>query len=251
SIPVSATMPAATASASPTPTPAPATNATSFDSFVASRKAGFAQAGVYVPINVSFWKNQRRLNTLFIAPLAKGGVMTITGNKQTAEATVFGDDDVYNFFSFGIRVGHFRYRRLTNPCPLNAEGVPTRPSPPNDDCEVNEDYAPELVSWLDITRGKWENFDLMELTDLVDAAGNPIRRPVRRWRWQAEGRLKIPETPFLVGFDGNFGKGPDDLRFGFGIRFDVGRVLRTLKIADALEKEQAQPKENPQPTPAK
>ncbi|HEX8748988.1 MAG TPA: hypothetical protein VF717_17565 [Pyrinomonadaceae bacterium] len=239
SIPVSATLPTAAASASPTPTPAPAA-ATSFDSFVASRKAGFAQAGVYVPINVSFWINQRRRNTLFVAPLAKGGVMTITGDRQTAEATVFGDDDVYNFFSYGIRLGHFRYHRLSNPCKPDALGRPTREKP-TDDCEVYEDYAPELVSWLDITRGKWENFDLMEPTTLLDVAGNIIRRPVRRWRWQAEGRLKIPETPFIIGFDGNFGKGPDDLRFGFGIRFDVGRVLRTLKIADALEKEAAQP----------
>jgi hypothetical protein len=47
--------------------------------------------------------------------------------------------------------------------------------------------------------------------------------------------LKIPETPFIVGFDGNFGKGRDDLRFLFGARFDVGKIMRTLKIAAAQD----------------
>jgi hypothetical protein len=81
------------------------------DTFITSKKAGFAQAGVYLPVNVTAWKNQRELNTLFIAPLAKGGVMTITGDRRTAEAETFGDDDVFNFYSFGIRLGHFRYPR--------------------------------------------------------------------------------------------------------------------------------------------
>ena len=58
-----------------------------------------------------------------------------------------------------------------------------------------------------------------------------VRR--RPWRIEALGRLKIPETPFIVGFDGNFGKGPDDLRFIFGTRFDIGKIMRTLKLAAA------------------
>lgn len=152
---------------------------------------------------------------------------------------MFGDDDVYNFFSFGVRLGHFRYPRLVKPCPLNSQGVPTRANP-TDDCEVFEDYGPELVSWLDITTGRWENFELVVPSGQFDAAGNPITVRERRWRYQAEGRLKIPETPFLVGFDGNFGKGPDDLRFGFGIRFDVGRVIQTLKLREIFETQQTQ-----------
>ncbi len=199
------------------------------DTFITSKKAGFAQAGVYLPVNVTAWKNQRELNTLFIAPLAKGGVMTITGDRRTAEAETFGDDDVFNFYSFGVRLGHFRYPRLRHPCTA---------FPKDENCDSFADYAPELISWLDITMGRWENFELTIPTGQLDGDGNPITTRQRRWRYQAEGRLKIPETPFMVGFDGNFGQGPDDLRFGFGMRFDVAKLIHRLKL-QALFEEQA------------
>ncbi len=203
--------------------------ANQLDTFITSKKAGFAQAGVYLPINVTAWKNQRELNTLFIAPLAKGGVMTITGDRRTAEAETFGDDDVFNFYSFGVRLGHFRYPRLRHPCTA---------FPKDENCDSFADYAPELISWLDITMGRWENFELTIPTGQLDGDGNPITTRQRRWRYQAEGRLKIPETPFMVGFDGNFGQGPDDLRFGFGMRFDVAKLIHRLKL-QALFEEQA------------
>ena len=206
-------------------------DANQLDTFITSKKAGFAQAGVYVPVNVTGWKNQRELNTLFIAPLAKGGVMTITGDRRTAEAETFGDDDVFNFYSFGVRLGHFRYPRLRHPCAA---------FPKDDNCDSFADYAPELISWLDITTGRWENFELTIPTGQLDGDGNPITTRQRRWRYQAEGRLKIPETPFLVGFDGNFGQGPDDLRFGFGMRFDVAKLIHRLKLQAMFEEEEAQ-----------
>ena len=206
------------------------------DTFITSKKAGFAQAGVYLPVNVTAWKNQRELNTLFIAPLAKGGVMTITGDRRTAEAETFGDDDVFNFYSFGVRLGHFRYPRLRHPCTA---------FPQDENCDSFADYAPELISWLDITTGRWENFELTIPTGQLDADGNPITTRQRRWRYQAEGRLKIPETPFMVGFDGNFGQGPDDLRFGFGMRFDVAKLIHRLKLQALFEEEAArQPANN-------
>jgi hypothetical protein len=201
------------------------------DAFITSKKAGFAQAGVYLPINVTAWKNQRELNTLFIAPLAKGGVMTITGDRRTAEAETFGDDDVFNFYSFGVRLGHFRYPRLRHPCTA---------FPNDDNCDSFADYAPELISWLDITMGRWENFELDIPTGQLNGDGNPITTRQRRWRYQAEGRLKIPETPFMVGFDGNFGQGPDDLRFGFGMRFDVAKLIHRLKLQALFEEQAAQ-----------
>jgi hypothetical protein len=186
------------------------------DTFISSRKAALVQVGVYAPINVTAWKHERLTNTLFIAPIAKGGIQTITSNQTSAEATILGDDDVFNFFSLGVRFGHYKYPRPRG-------------------FETEADLAPELISWLDITTGRWENFELQIPTGQNDQSGNPIKTRQRRWRYQAEGRLRIPETPFLVGFDGNFGDGPDDVRFGFGIRFDVGRIISKLKIFEVPE----------------
>lgn len=240
--------------------------ADSFDTFVKSKKAGFAQIGAYAPVNVSYWRNQRELNTLFIGPLAKVGVLTINGDSQTAEAETFGEDDVYRFYSFGVRLGHFRYPRLKNPCPdlgevTDARGRKKNPdeteadyrkrmSPFADrDCETEADYAPELVSWLDISRGKYENFAVPVPTGQLDDGGNPITRLEERWRWQAEGRLKIPETPFIVGFDGNFGDGPDDLRFGFGMRFELGKLIHRLKLQQFLEAKEEEKEKKEEETP--
>ncbi|HEX8293850.1 MAG TPA: hypothetical protein VF570_18945, partial [Pyrinomonadaceae bacterium] len=147
---------------------------------------------------------------------------------------------------------HFRYPRLKNPCAARGElkDARGRRRKPNEteaeyrertspfadrECETEEDYAPELVSWLDISRGKYENFAVSVPTGQNDDDGNPITRLENRWRWQAEGRLKIPETPFIVGFDGNFGEGPDDLRFGFGMRFELGKLIHRLKLQQFLE----------------
>jgi hypothetical protein len=158
-------------------------------------------------------------NALFIAPLVKGGILTTTG-QQTAEARQFGGDDVFNFYSFGAMLGHFRLH-----------GKRTG----RDSFIPNKDIAPELISWLAITYGRWENFEIETPTGQKDAMGNDILWRRRPYRWEALGRLKIPETPFIVGFDGNFGKGPDDVRFIFGTRFDIGKILRTLKVASAQD----------------
>jgi hypothetical protein len=228
SIPVTA---AATPSASPSPTPSPtpACNTADCVAFITSRKAAMMQAGIYLPMywNFTIWDRKVRVlgrsdrtetNALFIAPLAKGGILTTTG-QQTAEAKQFGKDDVFNFFSYGIMIGHFRLHGTHT----GSEFIP------------NPDIAPELISWLAITRGRWENFEVETPTGMKDAAGNDILWRQRPYRWEALGRLKIPETPFIIGFDGNFGKGPDDVRFLFGTRFDIGKILHTLKVASAQD----------------
>ncbi len=200
--------------------------------FITSQKAAMMQAGVYVPLYADFmtWRREvRRLNgtlsryernALFLAPLAKGGILTVTGNTQTAEAKQFGADDVFNFFSFGGMLGHFRLHTKET-----AEGW-----------EINPDIAPELISWLTISAGRWENFEIEVPSGQKNAAGQDILVRRRPWRYEALGRLKIPETPFIIGFDGNFGKGPDDVRFIFGTRFDIGKILHTLRVAEALDK---------------
>jgi hypothetical protein len=200
------------------------------ETFLASKKAAMMQAGIYLPMywGVTSWfrKVQREnnfrweKNALFIAPLAKGGIATITGDQQTAEGQRFGKDDVFNFFSFGAMLGHYRLHTRIND---------------NGDYENNPNIAPELISWLTLTAGRWENFEIEVPTGDKDAMGNDINVRQRPWRIEALGRLKIPETPFIVGFDGNFGKGRDDLRFLFGARFDVGKIMRTLKIAAAQD----------------
>jgi hypothetical protein len=201
------------------------------ESFLTSKKAAMMQAGIYLPMYWDFTTWFRRVqrekdyrwekNALFIAPLAKGGIVTVTGDRQTAEAQQFGKDDVFNFFSFGAMLGHFRLH--------------TRKKDGSTEYESNPNIAPELISWLTLSMGRWENFEIEVPTGDKDAMGNDINVRQRPWRIEALGRLKIPETPFIIGFDGNFGKGPDDLRFLFGTRFDIGKIMRTLKLAAAQD----------------
>jgi len=203
------------------------------ETFLSSKKAAMMQAGIYLPMYWDFTTWFRRVerpdktyrwekNALFIAPLAKGGIVTITGDRQTAEAQQFGGDDVFNFFSFGAMLGHFRLHM--------------RKKDGGKEYESNPNIAPELISWLTLSAGRWENFEIEVPTGDKDAMGNDINVRRRPWRIEALGRLKIPETPFIIGFDGNFGKGPDDLRFLFGTRFDIGKIMRTLKLASAEDK---------------
>jgi hypothetical protein len=193
--------------------------------FLTSEKVARMEAGVYLPIYTTQWRqisstvdsdHNKWGNALFVAPLIKGGIQTIVGDRtnSTAEALRFGGDDVYNFYSFGAMIGHLALNR------------------------DKRNVAPSLVSWLSLSMGRFENFEYLRPTGTNDADGNPLTTRVRPWRVEALGRLKIPETPFVIGFDGNFGKGPDDLRFMFGLRFDIGKVLRTLKIAQAQGLEQ-------------
>ena len=210
------------------------------EGFITSKKAALMQAGIYLPIYGDLTTWYRKVtrqdhsfrwekNALFIAPLAKGGVMTITGDRETSEAQQFGGDDVFNFYSFGMMLGHQRLhsRRKRNEFG-NYEFNPLTHKPI---WEANPNIAPELISWLTLSVGRWENFEIMVPTGQKNAAGEEIKVRERPWRVEALGRLKIPETPFIIGFDGNFGKGPDDLRFIFGTRFDIGKLMRTLKLA--------------------
>jgi len=191
------------------------------EEFITSRKAAMMQAGIYFPMYWDFTRWNRRVvrpddsyrdeeNALFIAPLAKGGIMTITDGRETSEGQQFGGDDIFNFYSFGVMLGHFRLPKSKN-------------------------ISPELISWMTLSAGRWENFEHRIPTGEKDPLGEDIFVRRRPWRIEALGRLKIPETPFIVGFDGNFGKGPDDLRFIFGTRFDIGKVMRTLKLAAAKD----------------
>jgi hypothetical protein len=179
------------------------------DCFLASRKVAMMQVGGYLPMTFKpfRWDFDGQANVVFLAPLAKAGIQTITSREEGLPS-----DDVYNFFSFGTRLGHFKLGE--------------------------QNRSPELISYLDLTYGKWENFDLRRG---LGSDGKPVTDPMkvvytlrrRPFRIGAEGRLKIPQTPMFVGFDGNFGDGPDDLRFILGTRFDVGKLIgRLQKLRD-------------------
>lgn len=206
-----------TTATNPTPTPTPASgNSTgckdnaSIDCFLASRKVATMQIGGYAPAYFSWmkWEFNKSDNAIFIAPLAKAGIQTIT-SQEVERNNLLRGDDVFNFFGFGARIGHFQLS--------------------------NRNRSPELISYLDIVSGKWENFDLQ--TPVLDKNRMPVlnedKTPAilkhRDWRIGIEGRLKIPQTPLFVGFDANLGKGPDDLRFVFGMRFDMGKLFGSLK----------------------
>ena len=210
------------------------------EGFITSKKAALMQAGIYLPMYGGLTTWYRKVtrqdhsfrwekNALFVAPLAKGGIMTITGDRETSEGQQFGGDDVFNFYSFGMMLGHYRLHARRQRDYESGRYLNNRFGRPL--WEPNPNIAPELISWLTISAGRWENFEIMVPTGQKNALGEEIKVRERPWRIEALGRLKIPETPFIVGFDGNFGKGPDDLRFIFGTRFDIGKLMRTLKLA--------------------
>jgi hypothetical protein len=194
-------------------TPAAATTPT----FAESQKAALLQIGLFAPITTTRWTSGKENYEFFIAPIVKGGIQTITGTTVSAEAANLGGDDLFNFGAFGARIGHNK--------------VYSDPG-----------KAAQMISYIDFTTGRWENFEICEnhLTSGGSAFirqeacpstsldGTTIRR-VRPYRYGFEGRLKIPTLPLFVGFDANAGRGPDDLRFLFGTRFDVGDLMEKLK----------------------
>jgi hypothetical protein len=198
-------------------TPPAATTAT----FAESQKAALLQAGMFVPIAISEWTSNTRKYQMFIAPIAKAGIQTITGNSISAEARNLGSDDLFNFGAMGARLGHVEIER--------------------DGGSDDFNKAPRIISYIDLTFGRWENFEHCE-QPFINAGSAQIKqlacpdtsldgttmRRVRPYRFGFEGRLKIPSLPLFVGFDANAGRGPDDLRFLFGTRFDVGDLLKEL-----------------------
>lgn len=178
------------------------------DAFVTSRKVSVLQGGAYIPFLIP-----RKDNTqFFIAPIAKGGIQTITGERDTTEAKLFEGDDVYSFYSFGFRLGRYVW-------------------------DEGQD-RPALAGYLDFTKGEWENFERSFEREILDDMGIPIPDPddptktlkatirERPWRFGVEGRLIFRQ--FLIGVDVNAGKGPDDVRFLFGVEFDWEQVKGAL-----------------------
>lgn len=94
----------------------------------------------------------------------------------------------------------------------------------------SRDEAPETLSYLDFTFGRFSNLESLVQTSTLAASRE------RLWRISAEGVLKIPSTPLIIGMSANVGMSNpgapkvvraagDDLRFLFGAKFDVSKIL--------------------------
>jgi hypothetical protein len=173
-----------------------AAEAATEDTFLVSRKAALIHFGIYTPFygRMTMWRYQGHPNALFVAPVLRMGVQTINRGDEALNFSGEEDDNVYYFWSGGLGIGHYKL-------------------------SDSKDRAPELISYLHITRGKFENFRRLD--------DSPSFKPLR---WAVEGRLKIPETPMQVGLDANFGRGPDSVSFVFATRFDIGELFGKLKV---------------------
>ena len=200
----------------------PATPPDTLSTFLVSQKAASLQAGAYFPLIISNWEYQKTPNSIFIAPISKIGFTTPV---TAPDANAVNPDRFYVFYGWGGRVGHYRMSRTRN-------------------------EAPELLSYLDVIVGRWGNLPVTLSAPLhdskgapvLDAQGNPVLVDLaeRRFRIGIEGLLKVPTTPFVVGFSANIGQNffsqnqklaaKDDLRFFFGAKFDVGRLLGKLQL---------------------
>lgn len=190
---------------------------TTFDTFLANRKTARLDVGAYFPLIVKSWRYRGAPNSLFLAPIAKLGFDTPAGDLSqalptssgtsatTGPVTAINTTNFYTFYDFGGRFGHYAM-------------------------SSSRDEAPEIVSYLDVMIGRFSNLESL----LQNSGGTPFR--ARLWRLSAEGILKVPSTPLIIGFNANVGfsnpgapplfrRAGDDLRFLFGARFDVGKLL--------------------------
>jgi hypothetical protein len=178
-----------------------------FGNFIANKKGVLMQVGAYAPIfdhDRMTWTYQGSKNALFFGPLGRAGVQTLFDRSGLADASVFQDNDLFNFFALGARFGHYRL-------------------------SGSDDRAPRLISYLDVTRGRWQNLERRVPTGEREPNGGELFVRKRPWRWALEGRLKIPSMPFQIGFDSNIGEGPDDMRFLIGTNFDIDSLFKFIR----------------------
>ena len=197
---------AARAAATPSCTAATADN---FSTFLSSAKSAEIQGGAYLPILTSVWSYQNGPNALFIGPIARVGFITPTDSVTTAGSNTqaVNAGQVYNFYSFGARFGHFKLSS-----------------------DRNSD--PELLSYVDVMWGRYSNLESL----VAGTDGTAIVE--RRWRIVIEGLLKVPSTPLVLGMSANIGQNllgapiaqsaKDDVRFFIGAKFDVGKIMAKL-----------------------
>ncbi len=225
--------------------------------FISTQKTARVAVGVYAPFLLTSWTWNSVPNSLFIAPLAKIGFDTLTQGTQQNVVLPGGTpgtatyQQVYNFRSFGARIGHMKLSNSSN-------------------------KAPEVYSYLDIGIGPYSNLESLVCgrTEYVTGGGPLPGQPTataiassqcrasfpasyvdpnkansylvdetrtRVPRLDLEGLLKIPSTPIYIGFNANIAqkivgrqnldpafKAPDDVRFFFGTKFDIATLVTKL-----------------------
>ena len=157
----------------------------------------YAGLDAYAPkiLKGAAWSFNGVENALFIAPLARFSMLALPSGPVADEKNLI--RDLYLSHSYGLRFGFFEF-------------APRRKT-----------VAPELVSFLDITAGRFDNFR-RPISPPTDDPGKNFEVPLRV---EASGRFRIPQTPLYIGFSGNFGPHFDDVRVFFGTRFDIAKLL--------------------------
>lgn len=187
-------------------TTTPSTPASAAPSALTTRQAATLTGGVYLPYAITTWFNRKDPYALTLGPIAKIGFQTpISAAQVNGTLVTLNDRRFYVFHTYGGRIGVSRM-------------------------SYSKDVAPELISYIDVTIGRFSNFD-------VNDGSGKMRRP---WRFQLEGIMKVPGYPVVLGFQANvrqnFGTGDDiqfrdardDLRFFIGTRFDAGKAIAKI-----------------------
>ena len=192
------------------------------NSFISSPKAAVIQGGIFFPIEANSWKWSYHgdTNTFFVAPIIKGGFETVTNTTQTTTSSpgnstttsTLNAQGLYRNLSYGLRFGQYKLSNSWN-------------------------IAPLLLSHLDFTVGKWSSFDQCPSSGCgTDSQGN-LTGLIRPWLLGVEGDLKVPSTPFFVGFNTITqitGTRLSSFSFTFGMQVDVSCLLSSFTGAVKL-----------------
>ncbi len=192
-------------------------------SLTTSSNSYHVENGFYLPLysGRTRWTYQHQPYATFVAPIAKIGFDSLRGSAtdQLLNATTTGcpagtsvgdcrysnavqalSRDVYRMMAFGGRLGFLGF-------------APT----PN--------RAPELVSYVDVTYGRYDNYFTETYTGEGQTPTGYVRFP---WRLDVIGVLKVPATPIYIGTELNKGTGPDSMSVYLGIRTDLTSLLAKL-----------------------
>jgi len=175
-------------------------------------------------------------------------------------------ENVYNFHAFGMRIGHYQMTRSIKRAPTinsyldvlfgpysNLQSYICRRTPATTTTSggtVTYNPVPGYIPPSNLPNSSC----LSDYPDYYSAANNPLPNGADSWgvvnsrkriyRLDLEGMLKIPATPLYVGFNANLGQksigadrldrgyaAPDDIRFLFGTRFDLGAAINRIGVS--------------------
>jgi putative Ig domain-containing protein/centrosomal CEP192-like protein len=202
----------------------------SFNSFLSAQKAAVLQGGIYFPIQLPMlqWSYGGNANAAFFGPVVKGGMQTIVNSTQTvtsnSSASSSGTTSTtttstlvpsgfYGNWSAGVRLGHLKLWDTWN-------------------------VAPELLSYIDFTFGRWNSFEQCPSTGCkIDPATGTVTNLSHPFLMGVQGRFKVPDTPLILGFDTITpiaGTGRSNFQFTIGIKTDLACIFNALKSSSTL-----------------